>query len=122
LRRARRDQRVGALRQRLGDEELELACLVAPGREAEQVVALDPHLRATEGAGEVGQEFERGGAGCVAAARDAGEVHRGIVNPLPASRRGRCISRRRPSFRRIALAGRAGASHSDPIATSLETS
>ena len=44
LRRAAGHQRVGALRERVGDQELELAGLVAAGDEAEQVVALDPDL------------------------------------------------------------------------------
>ena len=47
LRRAAGDQRVAALRQRIGGEELELAGLVAAGKEAEQVVALDPDLGPT---------------------------------------------------------------------------
>ena len=44
LRGAAGHQGVGALGQRVGDEELELAGLVAAGREPELVISLDPHL------------------------------------------------------------------------------
>src|SRR5439155_11951312 len=69
--------------------KLELARLVATGRESEQVVSLDPDLRAAEGAREAGEEFERGRPGGVAAAREAGQVHardlRGLVRHRVAS-------------------------------------
>ena len=51
LHRAVGDQRVGALGQRVADQELELAGLVAAGREAGAVVALDVELRARRAAG-----------------------------------------------------------------------
>ena len=76
LRRADRDERVGSLGERVGDEELELARLIAAAGEAEQVVALEPQLGATEVTRQVRQRFERGRAGGIAAARKAGEVHR----------------------------------------------
>ena len=43
---AGRDQRVGALRQRLTDEELQVPQLVAAEREGQEVLALDPDVRA----------------------------------------------------------------------------
>ncbi len=46
LRRAARHQRVRALRERVGDQEFQLSRLVAAGRQAERVVALDPQGRA----------------------------------------------------------------------------
>jgi hypothetical protein len=44
LGRAHRDQGVGALRQRIRDQELELPGLVASASQPQQVVALDPYL------------------------------------------------------------------------------
>jgi hypothetical protein len=44
LHRTHGDERVRALRERVGDQELELAGLVAAGGEPEQVVAFDPEL------------------------------------------------------------------------------
>jgi hypothetical protein len=46
LRRAAGDQRVRTFRQRVGHQEFELAGLVAAGKQAEHVVALDPDLGA----------------------------------------------------------------------------
>jgi hypothetical protein len=48
LRRARCDQRIRALLQRLADEKLELVRLVATKRKASLIVALDEQLRPTE--------------------------------------------------------------------------
>ena len=63
-------------------QELELAGLVAAGKEAEQVVALDPDLGAAaaralrrERGAEARQRLERRRPGGVAAAGEAGEVH-----------------------------------------------
>jgi hypothetical protein len=82
LRRAAGDQRVGAFGQGRGDQELELARLVAAGKEAEQVVALDPDLGAApartlrrERGAEARQRLERRRSGGVAAAGKAGKVH-----------------------------------------------
>ena len=71
LRRAAGDQGVGALRQRLGNQELQLARLVATRRQAEQVVTLDSDVRSTQRLREAGQKLERRRAGCVAAASKA---------------------------------------------------
>ncbi len=75
LRRADGDQRVGALRQRVGDEEFELAGLVAAGSEAEQVVALDVDVGTAEVFRQALQLLDRRGQRGVAAAGKAGEVH-----------------------------------------------
>src|SRR5699024_3828640 len=53
LHRAYRDQRVGTLRERVGNEELQFAGLVAARREAEQVVTLEVDLRAAQVAAQV---------------------------------------------------------------------
>ena len=75
LRRATSHQRVGALGQRVSHEEFELAGFVAAWEQAQQVVALDPYLRAfTTGAGggqfsaEARHGFQRCVVGGVAAA------------------------------------------------------
>ena len=60
LERAARDQGVGALLQRLADQELELAHLVAGLEQAGQVVALDVQLH-SETAGEAIELEDRGG-------------------------------------------------------------
>ena len=82
LRRAAGDQRVGALRQRVGRQELELAGLVAAGEQAQQVVALDPDLRADAARaarrqclGEMRQQLDRRGSMGVAATRKTGQIH-----------------------------------------------
>ena len=82
LRRAAGDQRIGALRQRVCRQELELARLVAAGEEAQQIVALDPDLRADAARaarrqclGEVRQQLDRRGGMGVAATRKTGQIH-----------------------------------------------
>ena len=59
LHRALRHQRVGALRQRLAEQEFQLAVLVAAGREPGAVVALDPELRPAERLRQVRHELQR---------------------------------------------------------------
>ena len=71
------DQGVGALCQRVADQELELARLVAAGREAGAVVALDVEARAAEPPGEVGHRLERGRQMGEVDAGKAGEMHGG---------------------------------------------
>ena len=68
---------VAALLQRVGDQELELARLVAAGSQPELIVALDPDLGPAERLGEVRQELDRRRVFGVAAAGKAGEVHLG---------------------------------------------
>src|SRR4029453_5522567 len=82
LRRAAGDQRVGALGQRVRSEEFELAGLVAAGEEAQQVVTLDPDLRADaaraarrQGLGEVRKWLDGRGGGGVATTRKTSQVH-----------------------------------------------
>ena len=77
LRRAAGDQGVSALRQRVGHQKLQLAGLVAAGRQAQHVIALDPDIGAAtggaggaQGLGEMRQKFERGRAPGVTAARE----------------------------------------------------
>src|SRR5712692_4204080 len=70
LRRAERDERVGAPAQRLGDAELELARLVAAGREPRLVVALHEEARAPERLGQARQLVERCGQVAEANARE----------------------------------------------------
>jgi hypothetical protein len=53
------DQRVRACLQRLADEELELAGLVAAAGKTGQVVALDPDLRAAEGVRQAAKRMDR---------------------------------------------------------------
>src|SRR5579883_3097803 len=82
LRRTAGDQRIGALRQRIGRQELELARLVAAREQAEHVVALDPDGGADaaraglrQSLGEVRQELDRGGERGVATTRKTGQIH-----------------------------------------------
>ena len=77
LRRALSQNDIRALRLRFGQQELELARLVAATRHAGAVVALDPDLRAVERTGEVRQVLERRGQVREAHARKAGKVHVG---------------------------------------------
>ena len=82
LRRAAGDQRVGTLCQRIRSEELELAGLVAAGKEAQQIVTLDPDLRTDaaratrrQGLGKVRKQLNRRGGMSVAATRKTGQIH-----------------------------------------------
>src|SRR5258708_25387670 len=82
LRCATGDQRVGTLGQRIGRQELELAGLVAAGKEAQQIVALDPDLRTDaaraarrQGLGKVRKQLDRRGGMRVAAALKTGQMH-----------------------------------------------
>ena len=61
LRRARCDQRIRALLQRLANEKLELARLVAAKRKASLIVALDEQLRPAEFSRQRFQFFNRRG-------------------------------------------------------------
>ena len=61
------DHGIGALRQHVGEQELELAGLVAAEREPGQVVALDPDLGAAERRAEARAGLER--------RRQMGEAH-----------------------------------------------
>src|SRR3990172_6145531 len=61
LHRAERDEGVGAPAERLADAELELARLVAPGREAGLVVALHEQPRPAQRAGQARHLLQRGG-------------------------------------------------------------
>ena len=72
---ARGDQDVGALLDRLAEQELELAGLVAAEREAGRVVALDQDVRAAEPRRQPGQRLERGRQVAEAGAGEAGELH-----------------------------------------------
>jgi hypothetical protein len=65
LRRAAGDHGVGALGQRVGHQEFELAGLVAAGEQAQHVVALDPDLgtlAAGAGGGQRGEEKRGSGS------------------------------------------------------------
>src|SRR5258705_13053872 len=82
LRRAAGDQRIGTLGQRIRRQELELAGLVAAGKEAQQIVTLDPDLRTgaaratrCQGLGKVRQQLDRRGGMSVAATRKTGQIH-----------------------------------------------
>ena len=82
LRRTAGHQRVGALGQRIGHQELKLAGFVTARKKSQQVVALDPDLGtapARAGRGQCGRKarhgFEWRGMGGVAAARETGQVH-----------------------------------------------
>jgi hypothetical protein len=70
LHRTERDERVGAPAQRFGDAELELARLVAAGREPGLVVALHEQARAAERPGQARQLVERCGQVTQANARE----------------------------------------------------
>ena len=94
LHRALGDQGVGALGQRLAQQELELAGLVAAGGQAGAVVALDPEFGAAECSRETLQLLERGGqmgvtqrgkrARCMARPMSSGvrTIYRAIM-PIP---------------------------------------
>jgi hypothetical protein len=84
LRRARCDQRIRALFQRLADEKLELARLVAAKREASLIVALDEQLRATEVSRKRFQFFNRRGQLGQRKTRERFDSHQTF---LPAARR-----------------------------------
>ena len=83
------DQGVGALRPRVAEEELELARLVAAGREAGAVVALDVEARSAEPPGEVRHRLERGRQMREGDAGKAGEMHGGGCPPSHLLARGR---------------------------------
>ena len=74
------DQRVGTLCQRVGDEELELARLVAALRQSEQVIALEVDVGATEMAGKMGHLFERCCAIGVTSSCEFCQVHATLAN------------------------------------------
>ncbi len=76
LRGALRDDDVGLLRQRLAHQVLELARLVAAGREPRAVVALDPQLRPAERPRQVGHRLQRGRRVRQSDARKACQFHR----------------------------------------------
>ena len=71
----------GTPRQRVGDEEFELAGFVAAARQPEQVVALDPQV-APRFARKLRHRLERRMVRRVAAAGEAGEVHGRLVAAL----------------------------------------
>src|SRR5260370_2598023 len=81
LRRAAGDQRIGTLCQRIRRQELKFAGLVAAGKEAQQIVTLDPDLR-TDAAratcrqcfGKVRKQLNRRGGMSVAATRKTGQI------------------------------------------------
>ena len=82
LRRAAGDQRIGTLCQRIRSQELELAGLVAAGKEAQQIVTLDPDLRTDaaratrrQGLGKVRKQLNRRGGMSVVATRKTGQIH-----------------------------------------------
>ena len=75
LRRALGDDRVRALFDRFGHQELELARLVAAGRQPGAVVALDPQVGAIEVFGQACQRFERGRQVREVQSGEAGKVH-----------------------------------------------
>ena len=82
-----RDQRVAALRQRFGHEELELARLVAAVREAAvAVLALGPQRRTAEVAGQPIQPMHRRRAEQERVARERLQVH-GACGKVPSTRR-----------------------------------
>ena len=95
-----RDQRVGALGERLADEEFEVAQLVAAERERQQVFALDPDIDGPAERGrETRQPLERRRAVDQREARQGGDAG-GSVNrtsPADGSRRRRSVIRPLPS-------------------------
>ena len=109
---ADRDERVAALRERVGDEVLELAGLVAAvGQAAVAVVALGPELRAAEVRGQPLEPVDRRRPEEQRVARERVEVHR---QPPPRSyapgRIGGAGAIEQPGARRGAPTGsRAGA-------------
>ena len=80
LRRAERHERIGPARERIPDEQLELAHLIAAAGESRQVVALDEDLRSAQGAREPGEKLDRSGE---RGQGDAGQSrsHRGASRP-----------------------------------------
>ena len=78
LRRALRDDDVGLVRQRIGHQELELAGLVAAGRQTGAVVTLDPQPRATERTAQVLHRLERGRQVAESDAGKTGDVQDGL--------------------------------------------
>ena len=91
---ADRDERVAALRERIGGEVLELARLVAAVGEARvAVLALGPDLDlAAEVLGEALEAVDRGGAEREGYAREVGERHVVSVSPGKRSSSGRMLS------------------------------
>ena len=75
------DQGVGAQPERVADQELELAGLVAAGRKPGAVVALDEQRRSAEQPGEIGHRLERGRQMGEADAGEAGEMHGRFPEP-----------------------------------------
>ena len=79
LRRSDGNQRIGALRQSISNKELQLAGLVSPRRQPEQVIALDEQLRPPECGGQARHRLDRREAMSVTAARKSGEIHSPVV-------------------------------------------
>ena len=77
LDRAARHERVGLLFEGIGDQELELAGLVAAGGETQEVVTLDEDVGPAHRLGQTGQKFERGFSLRVAPPGKNREVHTG---------------------------------------------
>src|SRR5690606_26475105 len=77
LHRAGGDERVGAALQRLGDEKLELAGLVAAAGQTQLVVALEPDRGPAQVGAQPAQRHEPRGLGGVAASRELGQLHAG---------------------------------------------
>jgi hypothetical protein len=75
LNRAARDQRIGALRQRVSDEEFQLSRLVAAAGEAKQVVALDVEVGTAEQGGQPFQFLQRRPALGIPPPGETCEVH-----------------------------------------------
>src|SRR5437879_4179549 len=70
---------VGAFGQRFGHQKFKLARLVAAGRQAGAVIALDPDLRAVQFPGQVLEPFERRGQMAERNTRIAGEIHHRVL-------------------------------------------
>jgi hypothetical protein len=84
------DHGIRALPERVADQELELAGLVAAGREAGAVVALDEEGGTPEQPGEVGHRLERGRQMREVDAGEAGEVHGPVQRLQGKDGSGRC--------------------------------
>jgi hypothetical protein len=98
LHRAVGDHGVGAQPERVADQELELALLVAAGRDPGAVVALDEQRRSAEQPGEIAHRLERG--------RQMGEVDAGKAGEMHGRFRGpprRCRAAGRDRSRHVAL-------------------
>src|SRR3979490_1397423 len=129
LRRAAGDQRIGTLRQRIRSQELKLAGLVAAGKEAQQIVMLDPDLR-TDAAratrrqclGKVRKQLNRRGGMSVAATRKTRQIH--SINsserlPLSAAASARDRRARKRLFRVDGAAIRPPPSPAGPVLSAL---